>query len=128
MAGGRPTKYNQQIIDDSLDYLNNYEQYGDAIPSIAGLSDHINIDRSTLYDWSKQEQKEEFSAILANILIRQEKVLINKGLTSEFNSNIVKLALGKHGYSDKAELTGAEGKPLFEGVAVQFVKTPNSDS
>jgi len=103
MAGGRPTKYNQQILVDTREYLENYEQHGDAIPSIAGLSVVLGLPRQTIYDWARQEEKEEFSDILQSILSTQEKVLINKGLKNEFNSNITKLALGKHGYSDKQE-------------------------
>ena len=35
---------------------------------------------------------------------KQEKDLINKGLTGDFNSTITKLILTKHGYSDKQDI------------------------
>jgi hypothetical protein len=103
MPGGRPTEYGLKILTKAKDYLTNYKVYGDAIPSIAGLAVRLKISRSTVYDWAKHEDKKEFSYILDHILSDQERVLINKGLTNEFNSNITKLALGKHGYSDKSE-------------------------
>ena len=113
MAGGRPTDYNEETIPKTLYYLENYKEYGDVIPSVAGLSVVLDVARNTIYDWASQDDKKEFSNILAKILSTQEKVLMNNGLNNTFNSNIVKLALGKHGYSDKQELTGKDGKDLF---------------
>lgn len=109
MPGGRPTKYNQAILNDSNHYLENFEENGDVIPSIEGLSEHLEIARSTIYDWQKQEGKEEFSDILEKILAKQARILMNSGLKGDFNSAIVKLALGKHGYSDKTDLTSSDG-------------------
>ena len=103
MPTGRPTDYNGSILEKSNAYLKSYTEEGDVIPSIAGLACVLKISRTTIYDWAKQEDKKEFSYILADILSKQEKVLMNKGLNGEFNSAIVKLVLGKHGYSDKAE-------------------------
>lgn len=109
MPGGRPTKYNQSIINDSNHYLENYMDNGDVIPSIEGLSEHLNVSRTCLYEWQKHEDKKEFSYILAKILVRQARILINEGLKGELNAAIVKLALGKHGYSDKQDLTSSDG-------------------
>jgi len=99
----RPTDYTQELIEKAKDYLENHEKHGDVVPSVAGLAKHLEIHRSTIYDWKSQEDKKEFSDILANILSTQEQILINKGLKNEFNSAIVKLMLGKHGYSEKQE-------------------------
>ena len=104
---GRPTKYCQEILDRSFDYFENYERYGDAVPSQGGLSSELDIARSKLKKWGKEPGKEEFSAILAKIKMKQERVLLNKGLLGEFNSNIVKLMLGKHGYSNRAKIENA---------------------
>jgi len=113
MPVGRPTDYNESILEKANNYLENYKDEGDVIPSIAGLACVLKIARSTIYDWAKQEDKKAFSDILDDILSKQERVLMNKGLDGEFNSAIVKLALGKHGYSDKQEtdLTSG-GKPI----------------
>jgi hypothetical protein len=109
MPGGRPTKYNQEIIDASNHYLENFKENGDVIPSIEGLSEHLDVSRTCLYEWQKHEDKEEFSYILAKILVKQARILINSGLKGDFNAAIAKLALGKHGYSDKQDLTSSDG-------------------
>ncbi len=111
---GRPTKYSEEIVEKAQAYLDQFcgQQYEErmsqefveeVIPSIEGLADHIQIARSTLYEWRDQEGKEAFSDILAAILERQCKLLMNQGLNGRFNPNIAKLALGKHGFSDKSE-------------------------
>lgn len=114
MAGGRPTKYNQGILDKANDYLENYDndEYKDVIPSIVGLAIALEIHVDTCYDWAKQEDKKEFSDILRMCMTKQQHKLLNSGLSGEFNPNITKLVLGKHGYSDKQELSGDPDKPL----------------
>ena len=121
---GRPTKYNDQTIPLTLDYLNNFKEYGDMVPSVAGLADRLEVCRETLYEWGRHENKSEFSDILGRLSTRQEKVLFNGGLSGEFNSNIVKLGLAKHGYSDKQEITGKDGGP-FEVQFTEVVREIN---
>lgn len=108
---GRPSGYSSEMLTRIKQYLKDYEKEGDAIPSIAGLAASLQVSRDTIYEWKKDKEKKEFSDILDDILSTQERVLINKGLTSEFNSNITKLALGKHGYTDKTDVT-SDGKVL----------------
>jgi len=122
----RPTKYNEKINKKALDYLANYREYGDLIPSAAGLACVLEIGRRTLHDWAVQADKAEFSRILDKIQATQERVLLTNGLSGEFNSAIVKLALGKHGYSEKqqTELTGPDGGPLKAEIATTFVFNP----
>lgn len=115
MPVGRPTKYNKEVIEKALNYLKNYEtEHKDAIPSVVGLACVLNIRRETLHVWAKDENKAEFSNILDQINNKQQRVLLSKGLTGDFNSNITKLVLGKHGYHDKqeTELTGSDKNPV----------------
>ena len=126
----RPTDYNEEILEKTREYLKNYSNYGDAIPSVAGLAVVLHISRTTIYDWASQEEKKEFSYILDDILSDQERVLINKGLTSEFNSNIVKLALGKHGYVERTETAhnfDEESKEKGSELVRQFLSNRNSN-
>ena len=124
MPAGRPTKYNKALVEKAANYLNVYETLGDVIPSIEGLSIYLDIRRSTIYDWENQEGKKEFSDILRKINATQHQVLINKGLTSDFNSAITKLVLGKHGYHEKQqqEVSGPGGKPQEHKWTVEFVE------
>ena len=99
---GRPSKYNQEIVDAARLYIDNYKDHGDTIPSHAGMACVLKINKSTLYDWAEDSEK-EFSDILAECNQSQERVLLNGGLSNEFNAAICKLALGKQGYSEKIE-------------------------
>lgn len=102
--GGRPTLYTPELLEEVKDYLVTYEERGHEIPSIAGLACELGVGRRTLHDWAADPEKPEFSRILEQLLSKQEFVLFNKGLNGKFNSNIVKLALGKHGYHDKQDI------------------------
>ena len=119
MTAGRPTEYSQEVLDKTYDYLNRaWIEAKDEIQTIAGLALFLKISRDTIYDWSSQEDKKEFSDIVKNILSEQEKTLVNKGLNGKFNASITKLMLTKHGYSDKQELMGKDGEKLELGVVI----------
>ena len=98
---GRPTKYSQEMIDKAREYLVKHKEYGDLVPSAVGLACALDVSRRVLYKWA--EENEQFMHILDEVQTAQEKQLLSGGLGGEFNSAIVKLMLGKHGYSDKQE-------------------------
>lgn len=104
----RPTVYSEEIILKAKSYLDNYRHQGDEIPQIAGLALYLGISRETVHTWVKEEGKEEFSDIVNDILSAQEQRLLNKGLNGDFNSNITKLLLSKHKYSDSKEIKTTE--------------------
>ena len=103
MAGGRPTKYNEEALNTAEDYIVNFSDYGDAIPSVVGLAVALETHRDTIYAWATEEGKESFSDIVKRLSTNQERKLLNGGLDNSFNPTIAKLLLGKHGYSDKTE-------------------------
>ena len=132
----RPTKYTPDTIKKSEEYLKGCEDTYKLIkgkqinkvtlqeeevtigsklkvnlPSHVGLALYLDVRRETLYEWAKVH--DEFSNILETILKAQERKLIEEGLSGTYNSNIAKLVLGKHGYHDKQELTGKDGKDLI---------------
>ena len=112
---GRPTEYNEEILSQARDYLANYKKLVDEIPSNAGLAVHLGLSRETIQAWGKEAGKEEFCYILEAIQVKQENVLINKGLNGDFNSNITKLVLGKHGYHEKKDIEARVHQgPLIE--------------
>ncbi len=123
---GRPSKYTPEIVEQARLYIQNYAEHGHAIPSIVGMAVVIGISKSTLYDWSDQEGN-EFSDILDECMDNQEVKLMNGGLSGDFNASIAKLALGKHGYSDKADntLTGSDGGPIETKSVFEFVPLTN---
>ena len=98
----RPTKYNAALQKKADDYVNNHVDYGDAVPSIEGLADHIDIHRETCYQWRKDI--EAFSDTFERVHKKQARLLINNGLIGDFNSAITKLMLANHGYREKTEV------------------------
>lgn len=101
MGTGRPTKYNEEVLAKTEDYIENFAKHDDLIPSVASLTLVLNVNRSTLYEWGKKHQA--FSDMLERLNRKQEKILLRGGLSGEMNSNITKLVLAKHDYSDKSE-------------------------
>ena len=106
MATGRPTLYSDEMVEKALNYIENYREVGDQIPSAVGMALELGVAKSTLYKWAESDDT-GFSDILAKCKDSQHRKLMNGGLSGDLNSNIVKLALGKHGYSDKQDLTHA---------------------
>lgn len=113
MPGGRPTTYDQETIDSGWAYVDQYQKYGHAFPSVVGLCKVINRSRTTIYDWASQDDN-EFSYILEAINESQELVAWDKGMTGDYNASLVKLLLGKHGYHDKQDnsVSGPGGGPI----------------
>jgi len=101
---GRPTNFNAGTLATTKDYIENYKsKYGHQMPSVAGLAVVLKVGRRGIYQWEDQQESPEFQHMLEELQAEQELVLFNRGLVGEFNSTISKLALTKHGYSDKQE-------------------------
>lgn len=98
----RPTSCSQAIADAAIAYAKEYADYDHAVPSVVGLCSVINVARSTVYDWAK-DNIFGFSDILERINEEQELVTFNKSLKGEYNATIAKLLLGKHGYHERSE-------------------------
>ncbi len=126
----RPTDYNQALLDKAQDYVENYADYGDAVPTIAGLACELDMHRETLYAWSKDESKTEFSDIFKKVQQAQERKLVNGGLAGGFNPAVTKMMLTKHGYSDKQEIdhSSADGTMSPTGKSLDdFYSDSESD-
>lgn len=121
MTTGRPTIITDELISKAKSYLDDYLLMGDVIPSVAGLAVYLGINRSTIYD-----HKDTFSDILEHIAQNQERLLLNGGLTNQFNATIAKMLLTKHGYGDKVEteVKSSYERPIFQLVAV----SPNHET
>lgn len=123
MPAGRPSDYSEEILTKAREYLDScqdensrvvdmeneekgYQKYKNKLvvnlPSVAGLALYLGVARSTVYKWA--DEHEEFSDILEDILAEQEKRLIENGLSGDYNPQITKLVLGKHGYHDKQDV------------------------
>ncbi len=104
MKAGRPTKYTPELLISAHAYIDNFApSETELIPMIAGLAAHLKISRDTVHVWSREEGKEVFSDIVEQIMTKQEKMLFTGGLSGAMNPSITKLALTRHGYTDKVE-------------------------
>lgn len=104
MAGGRPTTYTEEMLADAYDYIENYKDNDELIPTVVGLCRHIGRSKSSVYGWAQDPDKQEFLDILNTIEENQHIGLVNGGLSNRFNSAITKMMMTKHGYSDKQEI------------------------
>jgi hypothetical protein len=109
---GRPTKYSPELQAQADDYVLNWSKT-DSVPSRVGLCCWLGISKHTSFEWEKIYP--EFSATLDAVEALQEHTAMNKGITGEFNSTIVKLVLANHGYSDKVQqdVISSDGSAVF---------------
>lgn len=103
MPSGRPTKYTEELLDTAQEYAENDPPDGDVVHSIAGLAIYLGLSRSTVHAWAGDPAKTEFSDIVEQIAVKQERALLAGGLVGGYNASIAKLMLTKHGYADKVE-------------------------
>lgn len=101
---GPPSKWNESIITKARHYLANYQDYGKNIPTVARLSQVLNISRDRIYKWAQQKDKKELKYILSELKCIQEAELLENGLTGDYNPTITKLLLSKHGYHDNPQV------------------------
>jgi len=125
---GRIGKYNKKLLAKCQEYIDKWveDKHGgtEVIPTLVGLQLYIGISETLYYDWMKHERKKPFLEFTRRVMQMQKKELSNKGITGEFNPNITKLLLTKHGFVDKKEqkLTDGDGNALVPAVIkVEYV-------
>ena len=126
MPAGRPTKITPEVFEKAIDYINGgWQGEGDMIPSIQGMACALDVSERVIYDWG--EKNEEFLQILQKCKTNQHNRLINGGLSGDMNPTICKLVLGKHGYHERQEVTGANGEPVKVDQRVSSVTFTGPD-
>ncbi|WP_334324336.1 DNA-packaging protein [Gilliamella apicola] len=118
---GRPSELAECLIKAKEYLLGGFKDVEEVVPSIAGLACYLGKARSRVYEYGKSN--EEFKDTLEAIQSLQESLLVNKGLTGEFNSPIVKLMLANHGYSEKQSIDhqSSDGSMSPKPVRVELV-------
>ncbi len=127
---GRPTSYTEEILLKTITYVescNDIDEDKESsikakvnLPSIEGLAYEIKINRDTIYEWCKVNK--DFSDIIDDLKAKQARILLNKGLSGEYNSTIAKVLLTKHGYREGIETTDKDGEPLNNNIADAIAK------
>jgi len=121
MAGGRPAEYSESKLIMARAYIEGgWESQGDVVPQVVSLALAMGVSKSTIYEWAKDPEKQEFSDILTRVQQAQEQKLINGGLSGGFNPAVTKMLLCKHGYSDKVEQdhTSSDGSMTPKGKSL----------
>jgi hypothetical protein len=127
---GRPTKYDSKYIDAVDEYLKTCnDEYKTVtvgsevikrlevkLPMIEDFALQNDIPISTLYDWEKENP--DFSVALDKIRSSQKRVLLNKGISGEYNSTIARLTLSaNHNMKERNDLT-TDDKPIQSNTIV----------
>lgn len=140
---GRPTDYTLKIADKAREYLQSCidtakqvvigesekftsfkEKFVVKLPSIEGLARYLGIHKDTIYEWEKIHP--EFSDVISALRSEQAERLINMGLSGDYNPVVARLLLTKHGYADRTELGGLDGKELNFKVSLDLGGKPNN--
>lgn len=103
---GRPTKYEgNKTIEKTRQYISecvdDFSTHTVRLPKAEGLAYYLGVSRDTLYEWAKKHKS--FSDILEEINQIQSSRVIDNALAGNYNANIAKLLLGKHGYKEQSE-------------------------
>ncbi len=97
--GGRPDTITPTTIDKAREYVEGAwsSVMNDVVPTVEGLAEYCGVTRQSVYE------AEEFSYMLQLVNRLQARMVVNKGLTGEYNAAISKLILSKHGYVERTE-------------------------
>lgn len=130
MKAGQPTKFSNEVLTKTQKYIDACEDSYETIsyregkhikyerkkivnlPTIEGLAYELHVHKDTVYQWRKSHEK--FSDLIARLLAKQAKRLVNNGMSGDYNPTIAKVLLTKHGYREGLEHTGNDGEDLFK--------------
>ncbi len=133
MPGGRPTKLTPELMDKARTFIERvngeklkktvFTKTGPQIieievpPTLVKLAIDLDVNRETLREWAKID--DEFSAIFTRVKENYERVLIENGLSDNYNANLAKFLLSAdHDKRDKTDVT-TDGKefpsPIYGG-------------
>ncbi len=119
----RPSKYNKAIVSKCWEYFaikrpcDDVNGIKEVIPSIEGLSLYINLSRSNIYEWLKDDNKKDFQDIVNRILAKQGGMALNGGMAGTFNPKNSAVLLSKHNYREATDVDiTTAGKPIEQSV------------
>lgn len=76
--GGRPTKYNDDMILQAEEYMEMCGRENMSLPTIEGLALKLGIDDETVGLWARENPK--FSATIKDLQAKQKSQLMDDGL------------------------------------------------
>ncbi|MBT7082057.1 MAG: hypothetical protein HN929_11455 [Chloroflexi bacterium] len=120
--GGRPTKYNETVLEIAWDYINGGFEARSVIPTVEEFALLVGVSKKTLYEWEKEEDKKEFCYAMDSLRNLQASLTINKGLTGEWLNNIIiGRLLTTHGYKEKIETDNKNKNETTVGASQELL-------
>lgn len=117
----------KELIEKGFEYLQNYKQAGDVVPSLAGMAHYLDTSKAQLQAWLA-DGDEELADLVARLDTMQEKRLLRDGLLGNFNQTVTKMMLAKFGYMDKAQVDNISSDGSMSTlVKVSFVDPEHGD-
>lgn len=118
-TGGRKTQLTPELIETTRAFVDDgwRDQPNKAFPSLQGLALHLGVHTTTVHMWRRLNPAEQpltvdFADLCERLLQIQHEICIGEAMLNRYNANIAKLLLGKHGYTDKQELSGPDGQAI----------------
>lgn len=137
--GGRPTKYNKDVVKKTYEYINecediyyNYQKGFGAtntferrvsaqFPTREGLALRLGIHTDTLVEWDKKYP--ELSVALDALDQKQKEMIIRGSINGDYNPMIAKLVLSaNHGMKERTDVT-SDDRPLPQPI----INVPRND-
>jgi len=124
---GRPTKYNEGMIEKTSDYIQNHlEKYQDVIPMVEGLAIELGVSPSTIYDWEKIYP--EFSYTVRGLMTAQGRSLMNGALNGTLKEKTAGLLLGaNHGIIPKTATDIMSSDGSMQPTVIEIVAYGEDD-
>ena len=101
---GRPPKWNRRMLGIVRKYAENSNEFGDKVPTVAGLAIQLGVSKFTLFHWA--EHTTELKQLLERLNTAQENILIQLAGTKQYSDAIAKLLLARHGYVEEQRTLG----------------------
>jgi len=103
------TTYSPEMLEKIYQYRDDWREFNPSavVPSAASLAKYLGIGRQTLYDW--KERHDEVRDAMDVILGDQEDILIQCGLSKQFDPKLTAMMLSSHGWVQKKELDHRSG-------------------
>jgi hypothetical protein len=124
---GRPTKYNEDMIEIAEDYIQNHlEKYKDVIPMVEGLAIELGVAPTTIYEWEKIYP--DFSNTVRGLMTSQGRSLMNGALNGTLKEKTAGLLLGvNHGMIPKTATDIMSSDGSMQPTVIEIVAYGEDD-
>lgn len=114
----------QEHVDKGMAYINGGYLEDEVVPTSDGLAIAMNVCRKTTYNWAEMKSnqfREEIAYIVDRVQAMQGKLIVNGGLSGQFNPAFAGKLVGNHGFGDKQSIdhTSSDGSMTPSGRTLE---------